>query len=70
MSSAQGFSLAIVASNEDAVLLLKPYCVTCATIKLDVIRFCSISTEDAKDLVKTCGVRCVRVKCDPSLHKT
>ena len=61
---AQEFSLVIISSNEDAVLVLKPFCKICATNKLDAIRFCNISLEDAKDLAKTCGTRMCRVKCE------
>ena len=43
-------SLAILESNEDVVLIAKPFCEKCATNKLKVLFFCKISNKEAKDL--------------------
>ena len=64
------FTMAIVASNEDSLLLLRPFCQTCASAKLDVIRYLAdtISEKEAKEWIKDYGLRPVRVQCDHSLH--
>lgn len=49
---ADQLSLAILESNEDAVLIKNPFCQNCATTKLKVLFFCKISDKDAQDLVK------------------
>jgi hypothetical protein len=45
-------SLAILESNEDVVLVSKPFCEKCATTKLKALFFCKISNKDAKELDK------------------
>ncbi len=43
-------SLAILDSNEDSVLISKPFCEKCAIAKLKVLFFCKISNKEAKEL--------------------
>jgi hypothetical protein len=45
-------SLAIIDSNEDSVLISKPFCEKCAIIKLKVLIFCKISNKEAEELIK------------------
>jgi len=61
--SQQELSLVILSTDEDAALVLKPFCKQCVTNKLSAIRFCHIDSNDAKDLVRTCGVKVYKVKC-------
>lgn len=42
--------LVILETDEDAVLIRKPYCEICATRKLKAIRFCQISEKEALEL--------------------
>jgi len=58
--------LAIVETQEDAVLIGIPFCKDCAVRKLKVIRFCKISNKEAKELIELYkkSIRIVRIKCD------
>ena len=50
--------------DQDSVLIKLPVCQKCAKNKLSVIRFCNISKEDASDLVNSCQVKCVNIRCE------
>lgn len=67
--------LAILESTEDAVLIRKyddknkHFCKKCATKKLNVIRFCEISIQDANELINlykdnVVKLRKLNVKCE------
>lgn len=45
-------ALAIVETNEDAVLVSRPFCEKCATKKLKALFFCKISNKEAIELSK------------------
>jgi hypothetical protein len=62
--SAQEFSLVIVETPNDAVLVLKPYCKKCATNKLSAIKYCSISLQDAKELIKNYNIKACKINCE------
>lgn len=65
------FYLAILATPEDAVFLLKTdsFCKPCANAKLQVIRYCEISRQDTKELHLQCRVRICRVQCECNIGK-
>jgi hypothetical protein len=69
-SFTKSFTMAIVSSNEDSILILQPFCKTCASVKLRVIHYLSdvISEKEAKEWIKEYGLRPIRVQCDPSNH--
>lgn len=45
-------ALAILETNEDAVLVSRPFCQKCATKKLKALFFCKISNKEAMELSK------------------
>lgn len=61
------FTMFLVSSNEDIVVVVDAYCDTCMESKLEPLRGWKISSSEASSL-KTHGCRFVRVKCTPSLH--
>lgn len=55
--------MALVAGNEDIVLLLKDYCKICATKKLRILEIFNVTPDEAHGLKKA-GTRIKRVSCD------
>ena len=62
--------LAILDTNEDGILISRPFFKDCAIKKLKAIRFCRISNKEAKELIdlykssKCMSLRQVRIKCE------
>lgn len=56
-------SLAIIKSNEDFKIIIKPYCKTCADRKLEGLCYYDISGQEVKTLVSY-GVKMCRIKCE------
>jgi hypothetical protein len=58
------FDLAILDSVQDFCLVLKPYCVTCATQKLDIVKTFPVDGGEVKKLISEHNLKCVRVSCE------
>ena len=58
------FDMALITSDEDIILIKKPYCDKCAALKLDVLRIYSITNDDLNDLSKSGAIKKYNVKCE------
>ncbi len=55
--------LAIISSPEDAKIILKPFCKTCAYRKLEIISIYDLTDIEARDMINY-GVRPCRIRCE------
>ncbi len=62
------YSLAVVDTDEDIVIILKPYCHNCAVKKLNILKIYDVSKQDASDLIKNYKIRGCRIKCECSIN--
>jgi len=55
--------MALVATNEDVILLGKKYCEKCAVDKFQILKFYSITDEDFYILKHECKTKIYHIKC-------
>lgn len=58
------FDMALIASDEDVILIKNPYCKKCANMKLDILKIYSITNDDLKDIIKSGSIKKYNVKCE------
>ena len=57
------FDFILLASDQDFLLALKPYCLKCLRRKKDVLKVITSVTDKEAQQIANMGIQCVSVKC-------